>query len=215
MSKSQKILTGTLWGLMVVALLTFIASWTSLRMEETSVAHAGPAPTEQLPILFQSPDFSLVNQDNKPVGLKDLKGHVWIADFIFTRCGGPCPMMTGHMARLQKTLTGQPIRFVSFSVDPTYDKPDVLKQFSAKYGADESNWDFLTGPESKSTLAVAAGMKIAAMPAEGENPIVHSVKFVLVDGAGQIRGYYEGTKADELKKLAEDAATLATEDARP
>lgn len=199
---------------MVVALLAFIASWTSLRMEETSSAHANPAPMEELPVLFQSPDFSLVNQDNKPVGLENLKGRVWIADFIFTRCGGPCPMMTGYMAGLQKTLVGQPIRFVSFSVDPTYDQPAILKQYATKHGADESNWDFLTGPENKSTLAVAAGMKIAAMPAEGENPIVHSVKFILVDGAGRIRGYYEGTKPDELKKLAENAATLATEDAR-
>ncbi|MCC6422154.1 MAG: SCO family protein [Phycisphaerales bacterium] len=215
MSKSQKILTGTLWGLMVVALLTFIASWTSLRMEETSVAHANPAQVKELPVLFQSPDFSLVNQENKPIKLDNFKGKVWIADFIFTRCGGPCPMMTSHMAGLQKTLNGLPIRFVSFSVDPTNDMPEVLKQYAAKHGADESNWDFLTGPENRSTLAVAAGMKIAAMPAQGESPIIHSVKFVLVDGAGQIRGYYEGTKPDELKKLAEDAATLATEDARP
>lgn len=214
MSKSQKILTGTLWGLMVVALLAFIASWTSLRLEETSVAHAGPAQVNELPVLFQTPDFSLVNQDNQRVGLENLKGQVWIADFIFTRCGGPCPMMTSHMAGLQKTLTGQPIRFVSFSVDPTFDKPEILKKYSAKHGANESNWDFLTGPEDQSTRAVAAGMKIAAMPAEGENPIIHSVKFVLVDQKGRIRGYYEGTKADELKKLAEDAATLATEDAR-
>jgi protein SCO1/2 len=215
MSKSQKILTGTLWGLMVVALLTFIASWTSLRIEEAGVAHANPTRMDELPVLFQSPAFSLVNQDNKPMGLDDFKGQVWIADFIFTRCGGPCPMMTSHMARLQKTLAGLPVRFVSFSVDPTYDKPEVLKKFAAKHGADEGNWDFLTGPENRSTLTVAAGMKIAAMPAQGESPIVHSVKFVLVDGAGQVRGYYEGTKADELKKLSEDAATLATEDARP
>ena len=200
---------------MVVALLTFIASWTSLRMEETSVAHANPAQVKELPVLFQSPDFSLVNQENKPIKLDNFKGKVWIADFIFTRCGGPCPMMTSHMAGLQKTLNGLPIRFVSFSVDPTNDMPEVLKQYAAKHGADESNWDFLTGPENRSTLAVAAGMKIAAMPAQGESPIIHSVKFVLVDGAGQIRGYYEGTKPDELKKLAEDAATLATEDARP
>jgi len=124
-------------------------------------------------------------------------------------------MMTGHMVELQKRLASRPVRFVSFSVDPTYDQPAILKTYAAKHGADESNWDFLTGPENRSTLAVAAGMKIAAMPAQGESPIVHSVKFVLVDGSGQIRGYYEGTKADELKKLAEDAAKLADEGGRP
>jgi protein SCO1/2 len=90
-----------------------------------------------------------------------------------------------------------------------------LKAYAAKHGADESNWDFLTGPENRSTLAVAAGMKIAAVPAEGENPIFLSVKFILVDGSGQIRGYYEGTRADELNKLAEDAAKLADEGSRP
>lgn len=197
---------------MVAALLTFIALWTSPRMEQAPIAHAGPPPASGLPVLYQTPDFSLVNQDNQPVGLTTLKGQVWIADFIFTRCTGPCPMMTAHMADLQKKLAGQPIRFVSFSVDPTYDRPEILKKFAREHGADESNWDFLTGPDGRSTLAVAAGMKISAMPADGTNPIIHSVKFILVDGNGRIRGYFEGTQADELKKLAEDAVRLAGED---
>lgn len=200
---------------MVVALLTFIASWTSPRMEQPPIVSANPAPAAALPVLFQTPDFSLVNQDNKPIDLTSLKGHIWIADFIFTRCAGPCPMMTAHMVDLQKKLADQPIRFISFSVDPTYDQPEILKEFARKHGANESNWDFLTGPDGRSTLTVAAGMKISAIPADGTNPIIHSVKFILVDGAGRIRGYYEGTSADELKKLAEDAARLAGEEHRP
>src|SRR5206468_11373309 len=120
---------------------------------------------------------------------KSLAGKPWIADLIFTHCAGPCPVMTGKMASLQKALASSDVRLVSISVDPKNDTPAVLKEYAQKFGADESRWLFLTGDE-QAAYDVARGLLLPADPAKADAPIIHSTKFVLIDAAGKIRKYY-------------------------
>lgn len=204
MTQTQKIYTVGLWGLAVVAMIGIIASgmWRDMPKESAGQDH--------LPELFFAPEFSLINQNGQNMGSKDLQGKVWIADFIFTLCAGPCPMMTAKMANLQKEIQNDQVRLVSFSVDPQRDTPAVLKEYAARFEADESRWHFLTGEEA-AIYDVAAGMKIAAKPAEGETPILHSTRFLLVDRGGGVRGVYDSADAGAMKKLAADASALAAE----
>lgn len=204
----QKLLTTILWGLMVLAMVSVIGA---------RLWQRGPDQREELPVLADAPAFSLTDQDAKPITLASLKGKPWIGDFVFTHCAGPCPLMTAKMAKLQKELPSPPypnLRFVSFSVDPDRDTPAVLKEYAAKFQADESRWRFLTGP-SDAMFAAAKGMLLTAIPANEANPIIHSTKFVLVDGEGRIRQYYDYNDAEQMKALVKDAADLAAQESRP
>jgi len=157
----------------------------------------------------QVPDFTLVDSHERPLSLADLKGHVWVADFIFTSCAGMCPMMTGEMRKLQDALPGE-IRLVSFSVDPSRDTPEVLRSYASRYGADQHRWFFVTGERQALYDLSIKGFKLGVDDAQGtpSEPITHSSRFVLIGKDAQIRGYYSGTDSDELRRLAEDARKL-------
>src|ERR1041385_416858 len=125
MNRTQKSLMIAMWALLVIAMVSFVASgmWREREPER----------------FFEVPDFKLVDQNGKSFTKKDLSGKVWIADLIFTQCAGTCPMMTMSMVDLQKELAGSPIQFVSISVDPKHDTPEVLKKYAAAMKADEKN----------------------------------------------------------------------------
>ena len=205
-----------LWVLMVLVMVSVIGAglWrhgAAGRAADQAAAGAAGAPAvaeEDLSPLPDAPAFSLIDQNNRPVTLQTLSGRPWIADLIFTHCAGPCPTMTRKMASLQKSLASANVRFVSFSVDPKQDTPAVLKQYAQMFGADESRWMFLTGDEGV-VFATARGMLLGAKPAEANEPIVHSTKFVLVDAAGKIRKYYSSDDDAEMSALVNDAAALA------
>ena len=171
----------------------------------------GRAP--EPPRMGTLPDFRLTERSGRPLSLADLRGRPWVADFIFTQCGGACPAMTARMARLHRDLsTG--VAFVSFTVDPTHDTPEVLARYAATFRADES-WHFLTGAQKDLYDLSVGGFKLAAMevpPAEqaagGDGPFLHSSKFVLVDGEGVIRGYYDSTDEQAMRALVADAGLL-------
>lgn len=155
----------------------------------------------ELPIYGRVPDFTLTERSGKHVTLKDLAGKPWIADFIFTRCAGICPMMTSKMALLARELPGA--RLVSFSVDPEYDSPQVLSEYAQNAGAGEA-WLFLTG--ARDTLnAITTELHMNKI----DEPMMHSASFVLVDGAGAVRGYYDSADEEALRKLKRDYAALA------
>ena len=143
-------------------------------------------------------DFVLTNQDGRVISLNDLRGHVWIADIIFTRCAGPCPRMTRQMKELQEALpAGSPTRFVTLTTDPKYDTSTILKAYAQKAGADSARWFFLTGtPKQIADLAIDA-LKLAALekkPEERESPadlFIHSTTFVVVDKQARLRGTFE------------------------
>jgi protein SCO1/2 len=165
------------------------------------------------PPLRALPDFSLtaVTVDGtSPLDLRALRGRVWIADFVYTRCAGPCPLLTANMAGLQKRLP-KSIGLLSFTVDPDHDSPEVLTVYARKFGADAQRWFFVTGDKPGLIKLFRDGFQIAAVESadapEGQN-VAHTTKFVLIDGAGRLRGYYDGDDPASLDKLAADAARL-------
>ena len=164
-----------------------------------------------LPRLGQVPDFSLIDHEGHPIRRADLSGSVWIADFIFTRCAGQCPLMSAEMAQFHHALR-EP-RLVSFSVDPSYDTPPVLAQYAAHYGAHAPHWRFVTGSADAITSLAQQGFHLGiGVDGTAEEPITHSVRFVLVDQQGWIRGTYEATDARAMQQLQSDARRLAAEE---
>jgi protein SCO1 len=169
-----------------------------------AVLRARQAP--ELPVLGELPDFELTESRGQKVGLSDLRGRAVVASFIFTRCGGPCPMITARMAELQKRFAGREgLRLLSVSVDPAYDTPEVLRTYAERHGAEPERWWFLTGtPEAVARLS-REGFRLAA-ETQGESPedIIHSTRLVLLDGEGRIRGYYESEDAEARARLTRD-----------
>ena len=161
------------------------------------------------------PAFHLVNQAGQPFGNENLAGKVWIADFIYTTCPGPCPMISTRMSEMQKPLEDTDVHFVSFSVDPGKDTPEVLARYADQLQAVPGRWDFLTGPKSEIYNLSRQGFKLAAGEHDGEKgQPLHSTRMILVDRHGQIRGYYDGTEADAVTKLVADANHLLKEQRR-
>jgi cytochrome oxidase Cu insertion factor (SCO1/SenC/PrrC family) len=214
------VLTTMLWGCAVLAMVSAIGAGLLRRGrgQPAAVDAPGEAGVEDvdlarsMTVLADAPPFSLLDQDGKTVTLETLKGKPWVADFVFTRCAGPCPMMTAKMSKLSKALgegeTRADVRFVSVSVDPGNDTPAVLKEYADKFKADTSRWSFLTG-EPDAVYAFAKRMLVTALPASEDKPIIHSEKFVLVDGAGKIRGFYSSNDEGEVAQLESHARQLA------
>ena len=116
---------------------------------------------EQLPIIGKIPAFDLVDQNSKQFTLENLEGNVWLADFIFTTCSGPCPIMTERMGMVQHDLLEiDKLKFVSFTVNPDYDTPEVLKKYAQRFDADVSTWSFVTGKYDQIQELIADGFKM-------------------------------------------------------
>jgi protein SCO1/2 len=153
-----------------------------------------------LPVLNPVGNFTLTNQAGEMVTLDTLRGKVWVADIIFTRCAGPCPVMTRQMRELQSALpaTGN-TRLVSLTTDPDYDTPAVLQQYGEKFGADFRSWMFLTGTKKQIGDLAIDSLKLTAVevkPEQRRNPedlFIHSTIFVVVDKRGRLRGVFETT----------------------
>jgi protein SCO1/2 len=141
-----------------------------------------------LPILGQVPQFQLTAQTGRPFDSQSLDGHIWVADFIYTTCPGPCPMMSSQMRRLQISTTPN-ISLVSFTVDPEHDTPPVLAAYAKHFTADPARWHFLTGEPSRLNDLGLNTFKLNSV----DGSLIHSTRFVLVDGARRIRGYYIDT----------------------
>ncbi len=152
------------------------------------------------------PDFSLTNQQGEPLGLSDMAGKIWVADFIFTNCPTICPAMTQEMARLQSEFVADPVYFVSFSVDPERDTPKVLSRYAAAYGADDRRWHFLTGDKTKIYQLAEQGFSLAAGHKGSE--ILHSPRFVLVKADGNIHDFYDSRSGPAMLRLRRDIKTL-------
>ncbi len=152
------------------------------------------------------PDFRLTDQRGQMLGLSDMKGKIWVADFIFTNCPTICPAMTQEMARLQSEFVADPVYFVSFSVDPERDTSAVLSRYAKAYGADERRWHFLTGDKGRIYQLAEEGFSLAA----GHNgtELLHSTRFVLVAPDGNIYGYYDSRSKPALLRLRRDVNAL-------
>jgi protein SCO1/2 len=158
------------------------------------------------------PSFQFMNQNGQPFGSAQLAGKIWIADFIYTTCPGPCPMISSRMSELQKPLEKTDVHLVSFSVDPEKDKPEVLRGYAQRLQAEPGRWDFLTGPKSAIYKVSHDGFKLAISDgSDAEGIPVHSTRMVLVDRHGEIRGYYDATEPEAVTKLVADTNHLLRE----
>jgi len=158
------------------------------------------------------PSFQLLNQNGQPFGSAQLAGKIWIADFIYTTCPGPCPMISSRMSELQKPLEKTDVHLVSFSVDPAKDTPQVLRGYAEKLQAEPGRWDFLTGPQSTIYNLSRNGFKLVISDGSEEKGIpVHSTRMILVDRHGAIRGYYAADEVDAVTKLVADTTHLLRE----
>ena len=158
-----------------------------------------------LPKLGTIPEFEFTDSEDNLISRNDLKGKVWVADFIFTTCTMACPVMTGNMNLIHKAYKDDDqVRIVSISVYPEYDTPEVLKEYASRYNANTDRWHFLTGPEQNVKDVIKNGFKMG----DYEDIIFHSEKFALIDQNGNIRGYYNGMKSEDVKTLKKDITIL-------
>ena len=169
--------------------------------------------TEPPPVLGQLPEFSLVDQNKQAFDRQVLEGDFWVADFIFTHCRSTCPRLTAHMQGLQTRLSDIPnAQFLSVSVDPRNDTPEVLKAYMTKNELSEANWRFVTGEEQAVRDVVLNGFKVGLAEGDdqpGTEEIMHANHFVLVDEKAQVRGYYRANN-DGIADLERDLRFLAS-----
>lgn len=166
--------------------------------------HASPA----LPSYGDVPSFKLTDQTGQPFNSKILEGKIWVADFMYTNCPGPCPRMASRMHQVQEATSKEPgVEFVSFTVDPVNDTPAVLTQYAKEHGASPTRWHFLTGPVPTLHQLCRYAFKLGNV----DGSLEHSTKFVLVDGRFQIRGYYDSFDPDSIKQLETDIHALTSE----
>jgi len=159
-----------------------------------------------LPVFGHVPDFQLTSQSGEPFDRKSLDGKIWVADFIFTHCSGPCPRMSAQMRRVQTAVSELPdVRLVSFSVDPERDTPPVLAEYARRYQAQPGRWFFLTGDRH----AIDSLDRRAFMLGNVDGTMQHSTRFVLIDRHGSIRGYYGTSEDDPTVRLIVDIRRLA------
>jgi protein SCO1/2 len=159
------------------------------------------------------PDFRFINQDGDSIGKAEVEGKIIIADFVFTSCPGICPTLTSNMTQIQEAfLKDDQVQILSFSVDPTYDTPEVLSTYVDKYDIDTDRWMLLTGDREKMYDLIQNGFRLSAYEDSlAPGGIFHDQRFVLLDGGFHFRGYYYGTEQEEIDRLKQDIGFLKRE----
>jgi len=168
----------------------------------------GCAQVKPLPVIGQVPQFQLTLQTDQPFDSHKLDGHIWVANFVYTTCDGPCPMMSHQMRGIQNSTSGTPqLKLVSFTVDPAHDTPPVLAKYAAHFKADPERWYFLTGEMGRLNELGVGAFRLNSV----DGSLSHSTRFVLVDGKRRIRGYYLSNDDGFPKKLLHDIRQLQSE----
>ncbi len=220
-----------LWGVLVLALIGVTASslWRGMdarllgrgREAGGRGADGRAAGVGDLAVYSHVPAFDLVSQTGSPITLANLGGQIWIADFFFTGCSSSCPMMSAGMQGLARALgDAKGVRLVSFSVDPERDTPERLAEYARGYGATPDRWLFLTGDKKQVRRLAREGFHVTAEDPspedvkQGAEAVLHSTRLALVDGHGDIRGYYDGTDEKALAELGQDVRRLLSGSAR-
>lgn len=171
-----------------------------------------------LPVISRLESFTLTNHHGQLVNLESLRGKVWVADVIFTRCAGPCLQMTQRMKELvEATQREGKVEFVSFTTDPEFDTPEVLRKYAERTGAEKPHWRFFTGTKAELVRVMVGGLKLTALekkPEERSDPadlFIHSTLFVIVDGQGRLRKAVEGLEPDFKAKVMDAVGRLSRE----
>ncbi len=205
---NARVRRGLLWGVLIVVMVGIVVAniWSLLHRRLGAPTNLTAGLSSELAVHKQVPDFSLTDQSGAPFARSNLRGKIWVADFIFTSCVTSCPLMTDTMAKLQGEFAKEDVYFVSFSVDSERDTPEVLARYANRYGADLNKWSFLTGEKGAIYQLAHEGFSLAAGSQGSE--ILHSARFALVDRHGQIRGYYDSQNQAVLQKLRRDIKVL-------
>lgn len=173
-----------------------------------SLLGAGCSSKPPLPSYGVVSDFTLTDQNGAAFSSAALDKRVWVADFIFTNCPGPCPRMSSQMHQVQSALASEPgVRFVSFTVDPAHDTPPVLAAYAKHFEADPAKWFFLTGAVASLNHLSYDVFRLNRV----DGSLEHSTRFVLVDGESRIRGFYSTSDQDAIPSLIADARRLLRE----
>ncbi|WP_456441131.1 SCO family protein [Caldithrix abyssi] len=177
-------------------LVILIIAMTVIQKAQNSLAN--------LPRLYAVPEFTFVERSGQPFGLDQLKGKINVVDFIFTRCGGPCPLMGKSMSELYAAFSrSDKVQLVSITCDPDYDSLQVLQDYARELGVTDQRWVFVRGEKEEMKNLYEQGFKLA-----GELPYDHSTKLILVDGEGWIRGYYDYDDPIDMDLLKQHIAAL-------
>jgi len=192
MTPASPNLERAVWGGLFVIVLVLAIAYVN------TAGRPRPVPAAPLPVIGPVADFTLTNQLGRAVTLADLRGKVWVADIIFTRCPGPCATMTRQMASLQAALPDAlPVRLVSLTTDPEFDTPEVLRGYGERFGARPPQWSFLTGSKPQIAALAVDSLKLVATekaPAERTSAMdlfIHSTLYVVVDKQGRLRAAFE------------------------
>lgn len=177
------------------------------------LAGARRSAPRPLPVLSEVPPFTLTEADGHPVSRADLLGSPWVADLIYTRCAGVCPRISQEMARLRReTSDVAGIRFVSFTIDPESDGPEVLRSYRARFTDDPRAWLFLTGDRVQIEKVAAQGFLLPFRRGDadaGDLPLLHSSRLVLIDSRGRVRGTYDVRDSEAMLAIRSDLRRLA------
>lgn len=159
-------------------------------------------------------DFSFTNQNGKTITQDDYKGKIYVADFFFTTCQSICPIMTDNMVLVQQAIENNPkVMILSHSVTPDTDSVPVLKAYAIKKGVDDRKWNLVTGDKRKIyEMARKSYLAVKTTDVAGYYDMVHTENFVLVDSKRRIRGFYDGTKKEEIDRLLQDINLLCKEE---
>lgn len=164
------------------------------------------------PLNWEIGEFNFKNQDGQDIGLEDLKGDVWIADFVFTSCETVCPPMTANMTRIYQQLEEEGIenvKFVSFSVDPLVDTPDKIKEFMSRYELDSENWQFLSGYSQETIEDFALkNFKTLVKKPEAADQVIHGTSFYLINKEGVVVKDYSGLSDVPYDEIIKDVKLL-------
>ncbi|MEQ8845018.1 MAG: SCO family protein [Phycisphaerales bacterium] len=182
-------------------------------------AASEPLKPDEMLVGYQIPEFALTDQDGRPVEQSILDGELTILTFIFTNCPFACPGMTGEMLKLQENLKGTGVRFLSISVDPANDTPEVLKAYGERNGIDFARWSLLTGPFEDVRSIVRDSLnffvgedtsrQITLADGSSMNNLSHPSHLILVGPEREVLGiylYYEPERMVALRTRARAAA---------
>jgi len=209
----NRTLQAFLWAAMVVVIVGLLAAFA--RQQWNKVMVRGAVTLDRFNTL---PEFELTQQSGKPFGTKELKGKIWLADFFFTTCPGPCPLMNGKLAEVQEALQkADDVKIVSFTVWPDFDTPTVLSNYAKRFHANPDKWFFLTGNKKSIYDLGLKGFMMGITDRETgrekleEGQFIHSTKIALVDRRGVVRGYYDSASPEVVQKILVDVGNLLRE----
>jgi protein SCO1/2 len=164
------------------------------------------------PVLAESPAFHLVADDGRPIDSASLRGKPWLASFLYTSCPGPCPRLVEKLKGVRRQIAPDRLAFVSFTVDPETDTPDVLRKYKEAHhiGAGD-DWTFVTGGAADMLAIIQKGFLTGVQREESataEGGVSHGTRVALVDRDGHVRGFYSTETDGELEKLERDVRAL-------